>query len=159
MKSSPKFYVSNAFSPSMLGGINYEVMFEFFQPEEEADWGHPGMSFIHWLYRVTDGDIPPELLGIKVRKPTMVSCVGHKDTAQVFSSVLGTHVPVNRISVTLNAGDFMLIGTPKDLDGKQVRLPEGATTLPDGVQIGWCLAHIPVEYPALTECPHCWEAL
>lgn len=54
------------------------------------------------------------------------SCVGHVDTA----AVLG--VPMNRINVTLNQGDTVLVG---QLVGG--RLPEGATTLPEGFQIAW----------------------
>ena len=54
------------------------------------------------------------------------SCVGHVDTA----AVLG--VPMNRINVTLNKGDVVLVG---QLVGG--RLPEGATTLPEGFQIAW----------------------
>jgi len=148
MKSTTKFYIANAFSPSMLGGINYEVLFEFFSPNEFPWAENEEHALLEWINRYTYDDTPKEFL-VKTEEKTIVSCVGHKDTAQVFSSVLDIHVPVNRISVTLNAGDFMLIGTPKDSDGKQVRLPEGATTIPDGVQIGWCLAHIPVEYPEM----------
>lgn len=54
------------------------------------------------------------------------SCVGHVDTA----AVLG--VPMNRINVTLEKGDTVLVG---QLVGG--RLPEGATTLPEGFQITW----------------------
>lgn len=49
------------------------------------------------------------------------SVVGHADTA----SVLG--VPCNRVSVTLNKGDSMIVA---QLMGG--RLPEGSTTLPEG---------------------------
>ena len=151
MKSSPKFYISNAFSPSMLGGINYEVMFEFFDPENPIK-GEFGITPLDaWVCSITE-----QYLWEYWKDDTVVSCVGHKDTAAVFSVAVEEEVPVNRIPVTLNAGDFMLIGTPTE------RLPEGTTQLPEGVEIRWCLAHIPVEYPApkrITECPHCWEAL
>ena len=50
-----------------------------------------------------------------------VSVVGHADTA----AVLG--VPFNRSSVRLDAGDVLYVA---QLVGG--RLPEGATTLPDG---------------------------
>jgi len=52
---------------------------------------------------------------------TMTSVVGHPDTA----AVLG--VPCNRVNLTLNAGDVLYVA---QLVGG--RLPEGATTLPDG---------------------------
>lgn len=64
---------------------------------------------------------------------SFVSCVGHKDTAAVFSSLLGTEVPMNRVSVTLLKGDEILVGTPNQ------RLPEGATELPEGAHISWVL--------------------
>lgn len=60
------------------------------------------------------------------------SCVGHADTAAVFSSVLGLDVPCNRVNVTLWPGDLLLVG---QLTGG--RLPEGANSLPDGFQIAW----------------------
>ncbi len=51
----------------------------------------------------------------------LVSAVGHADTA----AVLG--VPFNRVNVHLNVGDVAYVA---QLQGG--RLPEGATTLPDG---------------------------
>ena len=54
-------------------------------------------------------------------KTSATSCVGHPDTA----AVLG--VACNRISVKLEQGDTLIVA---QLVGG--RLPEGATTLPDG---------------------------
>lgn len=51
-----------------------------------------------------------------------VSGVGHADTAAVFSSELGLPVECNRMSVTLQPGDRVLVG---QYTGP--RLPEGAT--------------------------------
>lgn len=56
-----------------------------------------------------------------------VSAMGHADTANVISNELGINVEVNRISVSLNKGDILLVA---QLVGG--RLPEGATTLPEG---------------------------
>jgi len=56
----------------------------------------------------------------------LVSCVGHADTA----AVLG--VPMARISVTLQIGDVLYVA---QLRGG--RLPEGATTLPEGFGFDW----------------------
>ena len=60
------------------------------------------------------------------------SCIGHNDTAKVVSSILGREVPCQRINVTLNAGDVLYVA---QLTGG--RLPEGATTLPEGFTIAW----------------------
>lgn len=79
------------------------------------------------------GMVPRELLGQVRLTPCeapstdgMVSCVGHADTA----AVLG--VPMNRISVTLQAGDVLYVA---QLRGG--RLPEGSTTLPEGFGFDW----------------------
>jgi hypothetical protein len=65
------------------------------------------------------------------------SAVGHQDTANVFSSILGVPVPMNRTSVVLKSGDTALLG---QYSGP--RLPEGATTLPEGAKIKWILVDI-----------------
>lgn len=66
---------------------------------------------------VTEADIPSDV----------VSCIGHTDTANVLSDILGMEIPVNRMSVTLNDGDVLYVA---QLIGG--RLSEGATTLPKG---------------------------
>ena len=65
------------------------------------------------------------------------SAVGHADTAAVFSSVLGVHVPCNRATVALKEGDVALVG---QYSGP--RLVEGATTLPDGAAIKWVVVEV-----------------
>lgn len=60
------------------------------------------------------------------------SAVGHADTAAVFSSELGMTVPANRQNVSLTKGDRAIIGQYRG-----PRLPEGATTLPEGATIVW----------------------
>lgn len=62
----------------------------------------------------------------------IVSCVGHADTAAVYSDQLMRRVPVQRTSVRLTRGDVLYVG--QIVGG---RLPEGSTTLPDGVSIEW----------------------
>ena len=59
-----------------------------------------------------------------------VSVVGHADTAAVLSTILGREVKVNRTSIHLNKGDVLYVA---QLTGG--RLPEGATTLPEGFRI------------------------
>jgi len=64
------------------------------------------------------------------------SAVGHADTAAVYSQQLGVEIPVNRIDARFLPGiaEMMLIG---QFFGP--RLPEGATTLPEGAEIQWIL--------------------
>ena len=63
----------------------------------------------------------------------VISCVGHADTA----AVLG--VEMRRVSVTLQPGDSMFVA---QLRGG--RLPEGATTLPEGFGFDWVFVSIEV---------------
>lgn len=63
----------------------------------------------------------------KELKGDFVSVVGHADTAQVLTDELGLKIETNRISVNLEKGDVLLVA---QLVGG--RLPEGATTLPEG---------------------------
>ena len=58
------------------------------------------------------------------------SAVGHPDTASVVGDIIGIDVPMNRISVNLNKGMTLIVA---QLTGG--RLPEGATTLPEGFSI------------------------
>jgi hypothetical protein len=60
------------------------------------------------------------------------SAVGHPDTARVFTDTLGFEVPANRANVSLSKGDIAVIGQYRG-----PRLPEGATTLPEGATIQW----------------------
>jgi len=73
----------------------------------------------------------------KILKKDFTSCVGHEDTASVFSSVLGMKVSMNRTSIILNAGDMAIIG---QYIGP--RLKEGETRLPEGALIKWVLLKI-----------------
>ena len=66
-----------------------------------------------------------------------VSAVGHADTAAVFSAVLGVEIPANRATVALKEGDVALVGQYVG-----PRLPEGATTLPEGAQIKWVVVGV-----------------
>ena len=66
-----------------------------------------------------------------------VSAVGHADTAAVFAHVLGVPVACNRATVALKDGDVALVG---QYSGP--RLPEGATTLPEGATIKWVVVGV-----------------
>jgi hypothetical protein len=65
------------------------------------------------------------------------SAVGHAETANVFASQLGVSVPANRTTVTLAKGETVLVGQYRG-----PRLPEGATTLPEGATIQWLVAEV-----------------
>ena len=57
----------------------------------------------------------------------VISAIGHADTAAVLSGILGFEVPMNRTFVTLEEDTEVYVA---QLIGG--RLPEGATTLPEG---------------------------
>lgn len=59
-----------------------------------------------------------------------ISAVGHADTARVVSDLLGFEVPAQRISVSLEPGDMLIVA---QIFGG--RLPEGATSLPEGFDL------------------------
>lgn len=63
--------------------------------------------------------------------PYLKSAVGHPDTAAVLA------VEPNRVSISLNKGDIMIVA---QLVGG--RLPEGATTLPEGYAIKFYLMEL-----------------
>lgn len=81
-------------------------------------------------------EISPAEAANFVRKGA-VSSVGHADTAAVFSQQLGVEVPAQRSTIALNAGDQLVVGSYKG-----PRLPEGATSLPEGATIRWLLATV-----------------
>lgn len=60
------------------------------------------------------------------------SVVGHPDTARVLGNILGRPVPFNRANLHLTSGDILYVA---QLTGG--RLPEGATTLPEGFTLKW----------------------
>lgn len=74
------------------------------------------------IEQVSAADVPVEA----------VSIIGHADTAAVVGSLLGRTVEMARISVTLSDEDVLYVA---QVQGG--RLPEGATTLPEGVAISF----------------------
>jgi hypothetical protein len=71
---------------------------------------------------VTPADVPADA----------VSVVGHADTAVLLTGVLGRDVPMNRVSTTLHDGDVLYVAQYAG-----PRLPEGATSLPEGASFRW----------------------
>ena len=60
----------------------------------------------------------------------VISFIGHQDTARVLSGILGVEVPFRRAFGILNPGESILVA---QVTGG--RLPEGATTLPEGISL------------------------
>jgi len=88
---------------------------------------------------------PVNLPAIAKKLSSPVSVVGHADTAAVFSEQLGIPVAHNRVSISLTWEDTLYVG---QLVGG--RLPEGATTLPEGFEIKWVRVAIDAPTQALT---------
>lgn len=65
------------------------------------------------------------------------SVVGHQDTANLYTQLLGTEIKFNRESITLERGDALLVGQYAG-----PRLPEGSTTLPDGASVVWLIVQV-----------------
>lgn len=65
----------------------------------------------------------------EVAKTEFESVVGHPDTASVLTSVLGKPVAFNRVNLTLHKEERLIVAQLTN-----GRLPEGATTLPEGFE-------------------------
>jgi hypothetical protein len=107
-----KVIICNAFSLNML-------------PDWALDPTGPGAT-IH-VERI---DAPDKF--VNTCPYEVISAVGHEDTARIFSCILQHPVEFNRVSVTLEEDDILLVGQYKG-----PRLPEGATELPEGAEVVW----------------------
>lgn len=65
------------------------------------------------------------------------SVIGHADTARIVSDILGVELPANRATVKLEKGEKMIVA---QYSGP--RLPEGATSLPEGAKIEFVLVEV-----------------
>lgn len=74
-------------------------------------------------------NIVPASIG-EIAGSDFMSVIGYADTAAVVSNILKRDVPTNRISVRLEKGDILYVA---QVTGG--RLPEGATTLPEGFSL------------------------
>lgn len=108
-----KMYICNAFSLSMLDREMQRETPLIPRPLDERD----AKAMVEG-YRLMGWDV--------------ASAVGHADTAELFGRVLGLKLDPNRMNVKLNAETALLIGQYVG-----PRLPEGATTLPEGATIEW----------------------
>lgn len=125
-----KLYIGNAFSLSML--------------DRDVQRGQSGDSiYPPRIPRPLTDDAVLQVIDAYQRVGTIESCIGHPDTAALFSSLLGIELPVNRISVKLDGHGITsrvsLDDPPRLLVGQYTgpRLPEGCTTLPEGASIEW----------------------
>lgn len=111
-----KVIITNAFSINMLG---WDTTLKF----ERVSLDVTRLALEKWKRgRVPAGDV--------------VSAVGHADVAAIFSEQLGMPVPVNRVTVAMDSETTLLVGQYKG-----PRLPEGATTLPEGATIEWWIVY------------------
>jgi len=65
-------------------------------------------------------DVPAEQV-----PPDATSAIGHKETAEVVSELLGRSVQVNRVAISLKPGDTAYVATLFTAEGKPFRPPEG----------------------------------
>ena len=65
-----------------------------------------------------------------VRALDLQSAIGHADTAVVVGNILGKEFAAERVNVSLDNGDSIIVA---QVQGG--RLPEGATTLPEGTRL------------------------
>lgn len=77
--------------------------------------------------------VAPEVVGEAFRHEECLSAVGHADTAAVISAMVGAEVPMARVNVpALQDGDAHYLALYQG-----PRLPEGATTLPEGANLSF----------------------
>ena len=81
-------------------------------------------------------EVTPEEVS-KAISDGFISAIGHADTANVVASILGVEVAMNRINVSLTPDTELYVA--QVVGG---RLPEGCTTLPEGVTIRFIRATI-----------------
>ena len=88
-------------------------------------------------------DVPEILQFIERNKEDeIISGIGHRDMAEIVSKQIGISIPMERRTISLDIKDDALIVA--QYTGP--RLPEGATSLPDGATIRYWLAIPGMEY-------------
>ena len=81
-------------------------------------------------------EVTPEVVA-KALESGFTSAIGHADTAKIVGNILGMEVAMNRINVSLTSETELFIA--QVVGG---RLPEGCTTLPEGVSIRFIKASL-----------------
>jgi len=120
----PKIYLSNAYSLQMQGENDCSTRRVTLGEAKNAI-----LSLVPGPYidRESEKDGSDAVIAL-----TAQSCIGHADIAAVMSGLIGFDVPVNRVSVSLQPGDVLVVGQYVG-----PRLPEGCKELPDGARIEW----------------------
>lgn len=90
-----------------------------------------GSGSLRWT-ELTSGQAGRILHGKEIE-----SYVGHADHARLMSSDVGFEIAHSRRQLALGPGDVLLVG---QYDGP--RLPEGASSLPEGATIRWVLVTV-----------------
>ncbi len=73
-----------------------------------------------------------ELLWEAQAQSRLISVIGHRETSDIVSGLIGHPLKSERYSVALRPCDEMLVAQYLG-----PRLPEGATSLPEGAKIEW----------------------
>ena len=98
----------------------------------------PSLDMIASIVQINPDEVPADA----------VSAIGHSDTAAVVSKLLGREIPMNRVSISLEPGDVLYVA--QVVGG---RLPEGATSLPEGLSLRFIQVKVALmSYPD-KECP------
>ena len=66
--------------------------------------------------------------------PEVVSAIGHKETAEVVSEMLGRLVEANRVAISLEVGDVAYVATLFTAEGRPFRPPEGVVLTADALR-------------------------
>lgn len=117
-------YISNAFSLQMQGKNDCSTRRVSLDEVKKTVLGlMPGP----YIDRESERDGSDAIVGLIAQ-----SCVGHADIAAVLSELVGVEVPTNRVSISLEPGDILVVGQYMG-----PRLPEGCKTLPADARIEW----------------------
>ena len=76
------------------------------------------------------------------------NAIGHADLASVVANDLGIDITANRITVTIQPGDTLVVAQYRG-----PRLAEGTTTLPDGATIKYYMIEV-LETPCFCICKY-----
>lgn len=82
-------------------------------------------------------EITKEQVRELLKKAKVESAVGHEQTAKILTNELGIGVAFNRVNIHLDHGEVAVIA---QITGG--RLPEGATTLPEGFGMKYVLLQV-----------------
>jgi hypothetical protein len=89
--------------------------------------------------QMLDGDCTAEIsertpveveLHLDANRQYVVSAIGHADTAYLVSQLINQNLKTDRININLTPADELIVA--QVIGG---RLPEGCTTLPEGIKI------------------------